>query len=106
MSYRVTTQDIGSITLNETDTVRSVLQNISIILRTRLGTVPLYRQFGTNYDFLDKPLNAASPMIYAEIKEAIEEFEPRAEVLSIRFIIHPDKPGVLIPEVEVMITDE
>lgn len=106
MSYRVTTHDIGKITLNEKDTVRSVLQNISVILRTRLGTVPLYRQFGTNYDFLDKPITVASPIIYADIKEAIEEFEPRAEVISINFIINPEKPGALIPEVEVNISDE
>lgn len=106
MSYRVTVHDIGKIVLNETDTVKSVLQNISVILRTRLGTVPLYRQFGTNYDFLDKPVNVASPIIYADIKEAIEEFEPRAEVVSTRFKIHPERPGVLIPEVEVNIKDE
>lgn len=104
MSYRVTTQNIGRIVLNEVDEIRSVLQNVSIILRTWRGTVPLYRQFGTDFNFLDKPLNVASPIIYADIKEAIEEFEPRAEVVSIRFIINPDHPGALIPEVEVMIS--
>ena len=35
MSYKVTAADIGAVQLNETDTVRSVLQNIAIILSTR-----------------------------------------------------------------------
>ena len=39
MSYKVTASDIGAVQLNETDTVRSVLQNIAIILSTRQGTV-------------------------------------------------------------------
>ena len=34
MSYKVTASDIGAVQLNETDTVRSVLQNIAIILST------------------------------------------------------------------------
>ena len=38
MSYKVTASDIGAVQLNETDTVRSVLQNIAIILSTRQGT--------------------------------------------------------------------
>ena len=46
MSYKVTAADIGAVQLNETDTVRSVLQNIAIILSTRQGTCPLYRGFG------------------------------------------------------------
>lgn len=37
MSYKVTASDIGAVQLNETDTVRSVLQNIAIILSTRAG---------------------------------------------------------------------
>ena len=45
MSYKVTAADIGAVQLNETDTVRSVLQNIAIILSTRQGTCPLYRGF-------------------------------------------------------------
>lgn len=40
MSYKVTASDIGAVQLNETDTVRSVLQNIAIILSTRQGTCP------------------------------------------------------------------
>ena len=73
MSYKVTASDIGAVQLNETDTVRSVLQNIAIILSTRQGTCPLYRGFGLPQKFVDKPLPVAMPMMYSEVKEAVEE---------------------------------
>ena len=76
MSYKVTASDIGAVQLNETDTVRSVLQNIAIILSTRQGTCPLYRGFGLPQKFVDKPLPVAMPMMYSEVKEAVEEYEP------------------------------
>ena len=43
----------AAVALNETDTVKSVLQNIAIILRTRRGSCPLYREFGLPMEFLD-----------------------------------------------------
>jgi hypothetical protein len=41
MSYFVSSRDLSKITLNETDPVKSVLQNIRMILTTRQLTVPL-----------------------------------------------------------------
>lgn len=105
MSYKVSPQDLSTIRLNETETVASVLQNIAIILSTRQQSVPLYRNFGLPMKFVDKPTPVARPMLYAEVREAIEEFEPRAEVLSITFAEDPAAPGKLIPTVEVAIRD-
>ena len=105
MGYKVTASDIGAIRLNETDTVRSVLQNIAIILSTRQGTCPLYRGFGLPQKFMDKPLPVAVPMMYAEVKEAVEEYEPRAEVLKVTFETDKAAPGRLIPIVEVNILE-
>lgn len=106
MSVVIKTVTLDELTLNETDVVKSVMQNIGIIIRTRMGTVPLYRQFGCAQDFIDRPITVASPAIIAELREAIEEFEPRVRVKSIRFGIHPDKPGTLMPEVEVEIIEQ
>lgn len=92
--------------LNETDTVKSVMQNVGIIVRTRVETVPLYREFGCRYDFLDRPVTVASPVLIADMKEAIERFEPRVRVKSVRFGIQPDRPGALVPEVEVEIIEQ
>lgn len=41
MTYKVSAVDVGTVKLNEQDTVSSVLQNIAILLSTRQGTVPL-----------------------------------------------------------------
>lgn len=103
MAYVVSANDFSKIRLNETDIVTSVLQNIALLLRTKRGTCAMYRQFGIRGDVLDRPVNAAPPILYADIKESIEEFEPRAEVVSIDFRIDPSSPGKLIPRVEVRI---
>ena len=106
MSYRVKATDLRHITLNETDTVASVLQNIAIILLTRQGTVPMYREFGLPMKFVDKPMQVARSMMIIEITEAVEEYEPRATVIDITFEIDPDVPGRYIPVVEVEIKNE
>ena len=62
MRYKVTAADLTRVRLNESDTVTSVLQNIAIILSTRQGSVPLYREFGLPMRFLDKPIQIAKPM--------------------------------------------
>lgn len=105
MSYKVSANDLSKISLSEKDTTKAILQNVAIILATRQGTSPLYRNFGLPQKFLDKPTPAAKPMLYAEVREAIEEFEPRAEVVGITFSERPDAPGVLIPTVEVTINE-
>lgn len=103
MSYKVSTVDLNTIRLNETDTVSAVLQNIAIILATRQGSVPLYREFGLTQAFVDKPLPVAKTLLFSEIREAIERFEPRASVIGITFETPEGSPGVLIPIVEVNI---
>ncbi len=98
-----TDSDLGPISLGETDTVRSILQNIQCILRTRKGTIPLYREFGLEMAFVDKPLQIARQMMLVDVRENVEEFEPRAQVVDIRCRNDPSDPGRLIPVVEVKI---
>ena len=66
----------------------------------------MYRHFGLPQNFLDKPIPVAKPMLFAEVKEAVEEFEPRAEVVGISFSEDWGSPGTLIPTVEVEIREE
>lgn len=106
MSYKVSAADLQHIRLNEADTVTSILQNVAIILSTRQGTSPLYRQFGLPQNFIDKPIPVAKPMLFAEVKEAVEEYEPRAEVIGISFEEDASAPGKIIPTVEVEIREE
>lgn len=106
MSYTVTATDLTSIRLNEVDTVNSVLQNIAIILSTMKGSVPLYRDFGLSMDFIDRPIPVAKVMMVAEVREAVERWEPRAKVLEVSFKEDAARPGQLIPIVEVEIINE
>jgi hypothetical protein len=104
MSYTVSASRRKGIVLNEPDRVESILQNISLLLQTWQGDVPLYREFGLPMQFVDRPMNAAAPVMIVEIREAIQRFEPRAELVSVRF--KQDASGVLTPEVEVNIINE
>lgn len=105
MSYTVSPADLGALRLHETDAVRSVLQNIAVILSTPRGTVPMYRDFGVSTEFLDMPLPLAKVRMIAEVREAVETWEPRAAVVDVRFSDERAAEGVLIPIVEVEISE-
>jgi phage baseplate assembly protein W len=72
-------------TLVERDTVRSIQQNVRLILTTPKGSDVHRPDFGSNlWKFIDQPLNAITlGRIKAEITEAIETWEPRVKVLSV-----------------------
>ena len=103
MGYKITTSKIGPISLNETDPVKSILQNVSIILRTIKGTCPMYRGFGIDASAIDRPIPAAKVLLLSQIREAVEEYEPRVRVKSVDFDTREEMQGVLIPIVEVEI---
>ena len=92
MGYQISATDLGNIRLNESETVNSVLQNIALILATPKGSVPFYRDFGISNEFLDKPMLVAKVMIIGEVREAIEDWEPRATVSDISFAEDPLEP--------------
>ena len=67
MSYTVSATDLGHLRFNELETVNSVLQNIAVILSTPKGTVPLYREFGLDWKYLDKPMPVAKVLMLSLI---------------------------------------
>ena len=103
MSYKVNAADLTHIRFNETDMLSSVLQNIAVILSTPKGSVPQYREFGLTTTMLDKPTPVAKMMMRAEVREAIEKWEPRAQFVSVTFDERITQPGTLWPAVEVEI---
>ena len=105
-SYKVSAAESAALELGAADTVKSVLQAIKIILTTPKGTVPMYRDLGVNMDFLDLPAPGAEQRARMEIREAIEEWEPRATVKDITFSRDELQSGKLIPTVEVEINIE
>ena len=103
MTYTISAADLRNIQLNQTDALNSVIQNIAIILSTAKGSGPLHRDFGIAMDALDRPVSVAEVMMRADIREAIERWEPRATVVDIAFSGDASEPGKLIPTVEVEI---
>lgn len=106
MSYKVSAADLKTLHINKTDTVASVLQNVAVILKAGQRTSPLYRGFGLPQDLVDRPTPAAKPLLIASVKESVETYEPRAEVVNVTFQEDPATPGRLIPTVEVNIVNE
>lgn len=102
MSYKVSMESMGSLRLNEPDRTRSILQNVGIVLSTWEGSVPLYRRFGISQEFMHKPIPVAKAMLRTAIREAVERFEPRVEVVDVTFAENIDG---LIPIVEVNILE-
>lgn len=104
MAYTVKAYALEKINLAPEDTTEEVLQNVAVILSTPKFSVPLERGLGLAQRFLDKPISAAQSILISEVLEAIEEFEPRAEVENVTFELG-ERPGTLIPIVEVKIID-
>ena len=105
MTYQIACTDLQKVTLNETDLVKSVKQNVAIILSTFQKSAPLYRAFGIDGSFIDKPIAVAEQMLIAEVREVVEAYEPRVTVMGISFEKNPDEQGKLIPVVEVNINE-
>ena len=58
--------------------VPEVMQNVRTILTTRRGTVPLDRDFGISFEFLDSPINTTRAKVEQEIFLQLKKYEPRA----------------------------
>lgn len=90
-------------------TVAEVVQNVRFILSTPKGSVPLDRDFGVDMSYLDYPLPIARMMLLSTATEALEAYEPRADVLGVEF--EDDKgdaiEGVLKPRfrIDVKVTE-
>jgi len=88
----------------EKDTVKSVMQNIRVILTTQKGTDIHRPDFDSDvWQFIDQPLTAITiGKIKAEITDAIERFEPRVKVKSV--LIQKAYAGIKV-SIEVQLLD-
>lgn len=93
MEYTVSATDLSNIRLDEPDEVREIPRNVAVILATPKGSVPMYRDFGLDMRFLDKPANVAKNMAVIPVREAIETWEPRAVYKDVTLTTDPSNPG-------------
>lgn len=87
--------------LCENDTAASVLQNIALLVATKQGTVPGYREFGLPMRFIGMPEKIASTVAAQEVVDAIEQFEPRATLNEVQAQFAEGGKMVLILEVAI-----
>ncbi len=85
----------------ENDEEKSVAQNIALIISTRKGTLPMYRDFGLPMEYVGKPTGVAEALFLVEATDAIEQFEPRATINNIE--VAPGIDGSMFVEMEVTI---
>lgn len=105
MSYILTASEPIKINLAPDSLIKEILQNLSMILQTPKYTAPLYRDFGVSGSIIDKPIPAAETLLIADIYEAIEKYEPRAEIVDVTFE-RDEATGKLNPCLEVEINVE
>lgn len=81
-------------------------QEIRTVLATRKGSVPLDRDFGLSWDFIDLPITEAMQHMVAEIGQQLEKHVPRIRVRDIVFTSTNPVEGLLQPTVTVEIREQ
>lgn len=104
MDYTVNSADSYTLTLVQNKETASILQNIALLLNTKKGTMPMYREFGLPMKFVDKPIDVAATLAYLEISDAIEKFEPRATLKDVT--LNKNSSGQMHITVEVSIDEQ
>lgn len=79
------------------DALAELNRRITLLLTTPVGTMPLDREFGTDWTFLDMPSEAAKSLFAAEVAEKIQTFIPEVRVDEVQWTVGED--GALIPKV-------
>ena len=103
MSTYVVTPHMSAIDYLPSTEAEEILQCIRTILCTPKWSVPLDRDFGGDFEALDKPLPVAQAKLSSEIVTAIKEYETRVEVTDITWEAQED--GILIPTVTIDLAD-
>ncbi len=83
MKYQLTLDE--TVSFAPESVTAEILQNVRTIIQTRLGTVPLFRDFGLTWEHVDKPIHISRALLKAEIIEAVERWEPRAQIDEVEF---------------------
>lgn len=75
--------------------LEEIFQNINTILGTYKFSVPLFRGFGLEAEFVDKPMSILHPLFVREVVETVEKYEPRVIVEEVKMTAEVD--GITYP---------
>lgn len=73
-----------------------ILRCLKTLYATREGSQPLDRNFGLNWEFIDKPLPVAQQEYAFEVIKKTREYEPRVEVENVSYE-YEELSGKMIP---------
>ena len=106
MKYTVTLN--GAVDFAPANETAEILQNVRTILITLIGSVPMSRIFGVDWESIDSPYPVARALMQSAVIEAIESYEPRAQVDSVMFddTVTDSMDGILSPRVIISIGEE
>lgn len=103
MTYTIDCSQGVTLNLAPESFVEEIVQEIYILLNTPKGSIPYYREFGIDGDYLHKPMQIAKAMYAAAVTDAIEQFIPGVQLQNISFAGNADSPATLRPILEVII---
>lgn len=83
--------------------LQEILQNVRYICSTIKGSVPLDRELGVSSGLVDLPVSTVRAMVSAEYIDAVRRFEPRAEVVSVKFRDKGD--GQVLPVISIKVKE-
>ena len=104
--FEVTPTEV-SVNFLPSSELEEILQNVRTIIGTRKGTVPLDRDFGLDWSFVDKPINVAQALVSAEVAKQVIKYEPRARIISISLVedLTGALDGKMIPKVTIGVVE-
>lgn len=79
------TADVKNVVFAPSSEIQEIIQNVRTIISTRKGNVPLDRDFGLDWSFVDQPIAVSQAMLSAEIVRQVRTYEPRARVISVNY---------------------
>lgn len=82
-----------------------IIQSIYCIMGTIKGSVPCYREYGLDNNWLHRPVNAVESAYAVAVSQALSEYEPRVRVEGITFVRDPLHPDHLHVRLEVNILE-
>ena len=95
MSKYTLTYSPQNINFRPVSVIEEIYQNITTILSTYQFTVPLFREFGFDAKFIDKPMSILQPLYVKEVIETIEKYEPRVIIEEVKLTAELD--GIAYP---------
>jgi|GEM_PF-139279 len=85
MEHELFTGDEAPVVIGATG-LEDIMQCMRIIVRTVVYSCPMDRGFANTGKYVDSPIPHAVALRIAELTEALEKYEPRIKVTSIRFV--------------------